>query len=136
MPEDEAAALRKDYTASPNDNVIIHAMEGSPSALGFVGFAFAEEAGDAVKEIQVDGGSGCVSPIGRDDRGRLVPALAVALHLREQRGRRATEVAAYVDFYLTDEAVATGGLVEDVGYIALPAERIEASRSAWQSATA
>ena len=62
VPEDEAAALRKDYTASPNDNVIIHAMEGSPSALGFVGFAFAEEAGDAVKEIQVDGGSGCVSP--------------------------------------------------------------------------
>ena len=37
-------------------------MEGSPSALGFVGFAFAEEAGDAVKEIEVDGGDGCVAP--------------------------------------------------------------------------
>ena len=39
VPEDDAAALRKDYQASPNDNVIITAMEGSPSALGFVGFA-------------------------------------------------------------------------------------------------
>jgi phosphate transport system substrate-binding protein len=49
VPEDDAGQLRKDYQASPNDNVIITAMEGSPSALGFVGFAFAEEAGDAIK---------------------------------------------------------------------------------------
>ena len=56
MPEDEAASLRSDYQASPDDNVIITAMEGSDSALGFVGFAYAEDAGDQVKEIQVDGG--------------------------------------------------------------------------------
>ncbi len=43
VPEDEAAALRTDYQASPDDNVIISAMEGSDSPLGFVGFAFAEE---------------------------------------------------------------------------------------------
>ena len=46
--EDDAAALRPDYQSSANDNVIIQAMEGSPNAIGFVGFAFAEEAGDAV----------------------------------------------------------------------------------------
>ena len=62
VPEDDAAALRNDYQPSPNDNVIITAMEGSPSALGFVGFAFAEEAGDQIKEIEVDGGDGCVAP--------------------------------------------------------------------------
>ncbi len=90
VPEDEAATLRKDYTASPNDNVIITAMEGSPSALGFVGFAFAEEAGDAVKEIEVDGGDGLRGAVGRDDLGRLVPAVPLALHLRQQRGGRAT----------------------------------------------
>ena len=37
-------------------------MEGSDSSLGFVGFAYAQDAGDQVKEIQVDGGSGCVAP--------------------------------------------------------------------------
>ena len=41
-PEDEAASLRTDYQSSPDDNVIIQAMEGSDSALGFVGFAYAE----------------------------------------------------------------------------------------------
>ena len=37
-----------------NDNVIIQAMEGSPNAIGFVGFAFAEGAGDQVKEVGID----------------------------------------------------------------------------------
>ena len=48
----------------------------------------------------------------------------------------APEVAAYVDYYVGDEALATGGLVEQVGYIALPSDRIEASRSTWESSMA
>ena len=76
MPEDQAASLRNDYQASPDDNVIITAMEGSDSALGFVGFAYAQDAGDQVKEIQVDGGDGCVAPSRRHDRRRVVPASA------------------------------------------------------------
>jgi phosphate transport system substrate-binding protein len=35
---------------------------GSDSPLGFVGFAFAENAGDQVKILQVDGGDGCIEP--------------------------------------------------------------------------
>ena len=37
-------------------------MEGSPNAIGFVGFAFAEEAGDQVKEVGIDAGDGCIAP--------------------------------------------------------------------------
>ncbi len=70
VPENQAGALRKDYQPSPDDNVIISAMEGSPSALGFVGFAYAQNAGDQIKEIQVDGGSGCVAPSAETDRRR------------------------------------------------------------------
>ena len=44
--------------------MIISAMEGR-TPLGFVGFAFAEGAGDQVKILEVDGGDGCVAP-GRD----------------------------------------------------------------------
>jgi hypothetical protein len=36
-----------------------------------------------------------------------------------------------VDFYLSDEGLAS---VEEVQYVSLPTERIEASRSAWESA--
>ena len=44
------------------------------------------------------------------------------------------EVAAYVDYYVSDEAMTS--LVEEVGYIPLPADRIEATRTTWESAAA
>lgn len=134
VPEDEAAALRKDYQASPNDNVIITAMEGSPSALGFVGFAFAEEAGDAVKEIEVDGGSGCVAPSPETISDGSYPlSRSLYIYVSSEAAAR-PEVAAYLDYYVGEEAIT--GLVTEVGYIALPADRIEATRSAWESASA
>ena len=40
---------RPDYTASPNDNVIIEGISGSDTSLGWVGFAFAEGNADTVK---------------------------------------------------------------------------------------
>ncbi len=137
VPEDEAAALRKEgYQASPNDNVIITAMEDSPSALGFVGFAFAEEAGDAVKEIEVDGGDGCVAPSTETISDGSYPlSRSLYIYVSSEAAAR-PEVAAYVDFYLGDEALATAGLAEQVGYIALPAERVEATRATWESAAA
>ncbi|MGZ8631443.1 MAG: phosphate ABC transporter substrate-binding protein PstS family protein [Actinomycetota bacterium] len=134
LPEDEAAALRKDYQASPNDNVIITAMEGSPSALGFVGFAFVEEAGDAVKEIEVDGGSGCVAPSPETISDGSYPlSRSLYIYVSSEAAAR-PEVAAYLDYYVGEEAIT--GLVTEVGYIALPADRIEATRSAWESASA
>ncbi len=134
LSEDEAAALRKDYQPSPNDNVIITAMEGSPSALGFVGFAFADEAGDAVKELEVDGGDGCVAPTPETISDGSYPlSRSLYIYVSAEAAAR-PEVAAYVDFYVGDEAMTT--LVTEVGYIALPADRIEATRSVWDSAAA
>ena len=136
VPEDEAAALRSDYQSSPNDNVIITAMEGSPSSLGFVGFAFAEQAGDQIKEIQVDGGDGCVAPSADTISDASYP-LSRSLYIYVSNEAMARpEVKAYVDFYLTDDSLATDGLLEQVGYIALPADRIDATRSTWESASA
>jgi phosphate transport system substrate-binding protein len=134
VPEDEAASLRSDYQASPNDNVIITAMEGSPSALGFVGFAFAEEAGDAIKEIEVDGGDGCVAPtVESIGDGSYPISRSLYIYVNDESAKR-PEVAAFVDHYLSDDSL--NGLVAEVGYIPLPAERIDATRSAWESATA
>ena len=136
VPEDDAAALRQDYQASPNDNVIITALEGSPSALGFVGFAFADQAGDAVKELEVDGGDGCVAPTPESISDGSYP-LSRSLYIYVSADAAAQpEVAAYVDYYLSDEAMATEGLAEQVGYIALPPERVDATRTAWESAAA
>jgi phosphate transport system substrate-binding protein len=133
VAQDEAAALRADYQSSANDNVIIQAMEGSPNAIGFVGFAFAEKAGDQVKEVAIDAGDGCVGPSPdtiADATYPLSRSLYIYPNVATAGGDEA--VKAFVDYYLTEEGFVTA--VEEAGYIALPADRQDTSRSAWQSA--
>ena len=138
VAEDQAAALRKDYQPSPDDNVIIQAMEGSPSSLGFVGFAFAEEAGDQIKEIQVDGSGGCIAPSAETIADASYP-LSRSLYIYVSTASLADNpaVKGYVDFYLSDDAL-TGpeGLVGQVGYVPLPQDRIDATRGSWDTAAA
>jgi phosphate transport system substrate-binding protein len=130
IPEDESEALRPDYQSSPNDNVIIQAMAGSPSSLGFVGFAFAEEAGDQVREIAVDGGDGCVAPSAETITDASYPlSRSLYIYVNNEKVGQSEALQAYVDYYLTDEAL--NELVAEVGYIPLPADRIEATRSTW-----
>jgi phosphate transport system substrate-binding protein len=135
VPEDDAAALRTDYQPSPDDNVIISAMEGSDSPLGFVGFAFAEGAAEQVKILEVDGGDGCVAP-SRDTIADGSYPLSRTLYIYVNKGKLAESPAllAYVDYYVTDT-----GLVEAVtgtGYVELPADQIEATRTTWETESA
>jgi phosphate transport system substrate-binding protein len=132
VAEDDSEALRKDYQASPDDNVIITAMEGTDSALGFVGFAFAEEAGDQVKEIAVDAGDGCVDPSAETIADGTYP-LSRSLYIYVNKDKLSSNDAlrAYVDLYVSDEGLNVA--VEEVGYIPLPADRQDATRSTWQS---
>ncbi|MGE5461481.1 MAG: substrate-binding domain-containing protein [Solirubrobacterales bacterium] len=130
VSEADAAALRKDYQPSPDDNVIISAMEGSPSALGFVGFAYAQNAGAQVKEIQVDGGSGCVAPTAQTIADASYP-LSRSLYLYVNTAKLADNpaVKAFIDYYLTDNGLVAS--VTEAGYVQLPADRIDATRSTW-----
>ncbi len=133
LSEDDAAALRRDYQASPNDNVILQAMEGTPSALGFVGFAFAEEGGDAIREIQIDGGDGCVGPTIETVADGSYP-LSRSLYIYVDKATLHSNPAlrAFVDLYVSDEGLNTA--VEAVGYIPIPTERQDETRAAWESA--
>jgi phosphate transport system substrate-binding protein len=133
VPEDQAAALRKDYQSSPDDNVIITAMEGSPSALGFVGFAYAEQAADQIKIIEVDGGDGCVAP-SRDTIADASYPLSRTLYIYVNTAKAAENPAlsAFVDFYVSDDGIVTS--VQEAGYVDLPQDMIDQTRSAWEGA--
>lgn len=132
VPEDEAASLRTDYQASPDDNVIIAAMEGSDTPLGFVGFAYAEGAGDSVKEIEVDGGSGCVAPTSETIADGSYPiSRSLYVYVNKAKAAESAALRAFVDYYVTDATLTE--VVEAVGYVSLPADRIEATRSTWES---
>ena len=134
LPEEDLETTRRDYQASANDNVIIDGIAGSPSSLGWVGFSFYEQNQDVVKAIEIDGGEGCVAPSFdaiADGSYPLSRSLYIYVNNAKAEGNEA--LRAYVDFYVSDEGLRTA--VEEVRYVPLPDDRIEATRQAWEDAT-
>jgi len=133
VAEDDAGSLRAGYQSSPNDNVIIQGIEGSDSSLGFVGFAYADQQGETVKKLQIDGGDGCVEPTSESISDGSYP-LARSLYIYVNNDKVATNPALkpFVDYYLSDAGI---GAVTEADYVDIPAERLDASRAAWQAAS-
>lgn len=52
----------QDVQTSADDNQIITGISGTEGALGYVGFAFADQNKDKLKTLSVDNGDGCVAP--------------------------------------------------------------------------
>jgi phosphate transport system substrate-binding protein len=132
VSENDAASLRHDYQSSPDDNVIIQAMENDDSGLGFVGFAYADQQGESVKKIQVDGGDGCVEP-SKDTIADGSYPLSRSLYIYVNTDKAASDAAlkAFVDYYLSDEGIQA---VTDADYVAIPSAQLDATRQAWTSA--
>jgi len=132
--EADAKSARNDYTQSPNDNVIVEGIEGSDSSLGWVGFAFYAAEQDRMKAIEIDKGDGCVAPTTETIADGSYP-LSRSLFIYVSANALADNpaVGAFVDLYLSDEGIAS---VAEAGYVDLPAERLEASRTTWADATA
>lgn len=123
---------RTDYTQSPNDNIIVEGIEGSDSSFGWVGFAFYAAEQDRMKAIEIDGGDGCVAPTNETIADGSYP-LSRSLYLYVSKASLADNpaVASYIELYLSDQGLAQ---VTEAGYVSLPADRIEATRSAWAAA--
>jgi phosphate transport system substrate-binding protein len=132
VPEDKAATLRTDYNSSPNDNVIIQGVEGSKGALGFVGFAFADQQGGALNKVQIDGGDGCVGPDPTTIADGSYPLhRSLYLYVNTDKAASSPALKSFVDYYLSPEGISA---VTDSDYVAIPQERLDASVQAWQSA--
>lgn len=133
ITEEQSETLRPDYTTQANDNAIIQAMEGSDSSFGFVGFAFAEEAGDAIKEIEISGEDGtCVAPTAETIADGSYPlSRSLFIYVNKAAAEENPALSAYVDYYLSD------GLAEvsSVGYIDLPQDRVDATLATWEAMT-
>jgi phosphate transport system substrate-binding protein len=134
----EDATVRPDYTASPNDNVIIEGISANPTSLGWVGFAFVEENLDTIKPLNVDGGSGCVEPTPDSIASGEYPiARDLYIYVNAAKAEENPALAAYVDFYLTQ--IGEGGVVGtdvaagQVPYVPLAADDLAASKAAWEA---
>jgi phosphate transport system substrate-binding protein len=125
---------RPDYIASANDNTIIEGITASPSSLGWVGFAFAEENADAVKELSISAepGGTCIAPSAETIADGTYPiARSLYLYVNTATAAENPAVAAYIDFYLADGTIST--VLESVPYVNLPAETLAETRATWDA---
>lgn len=135
LSEEESETTRPDYTASANDNVIIDGIAGSDSSFGWVGFSFFEQNQDVVKAFEVDGGEGCVAPSFESIADGSYPlSRSLFIYVNDAKAAENEALTAFVDLYLSDTGLRT--TVEEVAYVVLPDDRVEAARNAWESASA
>jgi phosphate transport system substrate-binding protein len=112
--------------------VIIQGIQGSDSSLGWVGFAYAQNAGEGVKELEIDGGDGCVAPTFDTIADASYPlSRSLYIYVNSAKAAENAALAAYVDYYLSDEGIMS---VPQAGYVDLPADRLEAARTTWSGA--
>lgn len=122
------------YVGAANDLVIIQGVSQFPTSVGFVGLAYAHEAGDAVKIVGIDRGDGnCVVPSPETVSDGSYPiSRPLFIYPALNRLDSNPAIAPWVDFYLSDEGIANA---TEVGYVALPADELEATRAAWAEAS-
>jgi phosphate transport system substrate-binding protein len=133
-PATKHTSTRPDYQASANDNTIIEGITGSPTSLGWVGFAFAEENKDKVAEIQIskDPNGTCVAPSAETIADASYPlSRTLYIYVNKAKAQDNPAVAAYVDYYLADGTIST--VLETVPYVNLPADKLAESRSTWDA---
>jgi phosphate transport system substrate-binding protein len=127
ITEDQVETTRADYPSSADDNVIIQGIEGSDTSLGWVGYAFAEEAGDGVTELEIDGGDGCVAPTPETIASNEYPISRNLYIYVSAESAADPATAAYVDFYVSDLTTD----VEAVGYVPLTDEDQATTQQVW-----
>lgn len=135
LPEEQVETTRPDYQASSNDNVIIDGIANSDTSLGWVGFSFFEQNQEVVKALEIDGGSGCVAPSFESIADGSYPlSRSLFIYVNNAKAQENAALRTFVDFYVGDTGLVTS--VEQVKYVPLPDDRLEATRSAWEEAKA
>ena len=116
----KAGAIRSDFVASEDDNVLVQGVAGDKNALAFFGFAYYEENMDKLQVVSIDSGKGAVTPTFDTIKDGSYAPLSRPLYLYVNNEAMARpEVKAFLTFYLESAP----DLVKEVGYVALPAEK-------------
>jgi phosphate transport system substrate-binding protein len=131
LPEDQIETTRPDYASSADDNVIIQNIEASDTSLGWVGFAFAEEAGDQVTEIPVSAepGGDCVGPADDTISDQSYPlSRPLFIYVSTSAADENPAVVPFVDYYLEN----LNQFVEEGGYVTMPDDQVQSTVTAWE----
>ena len=125
------AVIDPPLLTSANDNVIVENIAGNATSLGWVGYAFYVENADTLKAIDIAGDEGCVTPSDESIADGSYPlSRALYIYVNTDKAAENQALTDFVDYYLSDEGLSAVGAA---GYVDLPTEEIEATRSAWEA---
>lgn len=132
-----AENIRPDYTSSPDDNVVMEGIEASQYSLGWVGFAYAQEAAAAGRAqlvpISVEDGGECVAPTAESIASADFPiARFLYTYINADAAANEPGVADFVDYMLSDAGYEA---VSGVGYVDMPTEDIQKANDLWANRT-
>ena len=122
--------IRKDFTASEDDNLLVQGVSGDRYAIGFFGLAYLVENRDILKAVSIvppDGGRAISPSLETARNGSYLPfsrplfLYINAAHLGENEG-----LASFLEFVLTSDE--TTNWIEEVGYAPLDPASLEAVR--------
>jgi len=119
----EEGRIRSDYIdIGEDDQAAVEGVEGDPNAMGYIPYSFVTQAGDAVRPLQIDGGSGCVDPtLENVQDGSYVPLGRPLFVYASGAALEKPEVLDFMTFYIDNaEPVA-----EAASYVPLTEEQIE-----------
>ncbi len=137
---EDGTFVRTDYPGQSDDNNIIQIINGSPSSLGWVGFAFADQNKDKVKilEVSKEPGGTCVAPSSETIADKSYPVnRELFIYVNTDKMVSNPAVVPFVDYYLSDaykESVTKA--FGESGYIALPQPQLDETLKAWGDAKA
>ena len=128
---------RGDFTSSEDDNVLVQGISTDPLALGFFGYAYYAENAAKLKLVPIDdgkpdNGAGAIAPSPKTvEDGTYQPlARPIFVYVNKAAAQR-QEIKDFVHYYLG----AGTKLVNEVGYIALPADAYKAAVQRFDSGT-
>jgi phosphate transport system substrate-binding protein len=129
----EEGASRTDYQATEDDNVIVQAVQGDKGGLGYFGLSYFEQNQDALKDIQVDGGSGCVTPsVETVQDGSYTPLSRPLFIYVKNESLAKPEVKAFVQYLLDNQQT----IAEASLFVPMTDEQAQRSNSDFQAAAA
>jgi phosphate transport system substrate-binding protein len=121
------------YTPSEDDNVLVQGVSGDKNSLGYFGFAYYVQNKDKLKVVGVNPGTGCVTPTETTINDGSYKPLSRPLYVYVAKKSIAKpQVKEFMNFYLEE----VGALLQSVGYVALHADDLTASKQAWAAAAA
>lgn len=127
----EDASTRRDYSSSPNDNVIVEGASAVEGSFGWVGYAFYIENTHVLRAFEVDGGEGCVEPNDTTIASGEYPfSRPLFIYVNTAKASEDPAVAQYVCDYLSDAGLEQ---VAGAGYVNLTDAAWSETTAAWEN---